>query len=98
MVVGVKTPADAEGGAVQTAQGMGVSPADLEISPPNALFDRDPSLVRAVELTPDGEGFLAISGGLASLGSRAAGGGADEIIVTLNFNKELERLAPVEKR
>ncbi len=92
MVVEVKTPTDAEGGAVQAAQGMGVSPADLEISPPNALFDFEPGTSAAVELTSDGEGFLTVSG----FGQGA--GGADEIIVTLNFNKELERLAPVEKR
>ena len=38
---------------------------------------------------------------LALLGKGGMGqgtAGANEIIVTLNFNKELERMAPVEKR
>lgn len=95
MVVEVKTPTDTEGGAVQTAQGTRVSPRDLEVSAPNALFDRDLSLSPTVELTPDGDGFLTLSG--AGRGTAGAFG-ANEIIVTLNFSKVLERLEPVEKR
>jgi len=82
MVVEVKTPTAAEG--------VSLSVGDLEPSPPEARFVLDSSLARPFELTPDGEEFLTFS-----LGNRGQGGEVeviDEIIVTLNFSKELERL------
>ncbi len=61
---------------------------DLEISPPNALFDLDPGPdLPSIELTPGGDGFLTIS-----LDNPGQGGEViDEIIVVENFFLEIER-------
>ena len=77
---------------MQGAEGVSASAQDLEISPPKVLFELDPSLHPGILVAPDGEGFLAAS--LAALGGAGAGeiDEIDEIIVTLNFSKELERL------
>ncbi len=89
MVVEVKTPTDDEGGAVQAAEGVSASAQDLEISPPNALFDHEPGPgLPPIELMAGGEGFLTISLGNAGQGGEVI----DEIIVVENFFLELERL------
>jgi Tol biopolymer transport system component len=88
MVVEVKTPTEDEGAAVPAAQGVSASAEDLEISRPTALFDLEPLHGPGFWVTADGEGFMHASLGQGIVGSSEI----DEIIVTLNFFLELERL------
>ncbi len=60
----------------------------MEPSPPRVLFDIAPELSWALNLTPDGEGFLALTESDPGEDEEVI----DEIIVVENFFLELERV------
>ncbi len=94
MVVELTTPTDDEGGAVQATEGMSVSAADLDITPPRLLFDVAPELAFDMKLTPDGEGFLGLSVSDPGQGEEVI----DEIIVVENFFLMIERACSGQNR